>query len=269
MIQIILGIIIVVIGVFVFYKYPIKSDIKQLTLAALIIVMAIVLKRLSIMIPFLGLPSLKITLEVLPLIIGGLLLQPTYCYLLALSVDGLGLVLASAGGFPFLGFTLNALLQTLIPCFLVKYLSDKKDIKLGLIAQVGMVILGVVASVYVFTMSTVSISSTIYEVTMPIKILVIAIIIIMISLLLFVANYYRKKLDIEKYHMFSIVILSVVLIELIVTFTLTPYWLQEMYGIPFYASLFVRVIKACIMVPINIIIVYTIYNVINRNIKIS
>ena len=51
MIQIICGIILVLIGIFVFWKFPIKSDTKSLTLAALFIVLAAILKRLSIMIP--------------------------------------------------------------------------------------------------------------------------------------------------------------------------------------------------------------------------
>ena len=76
MIQIILGVIIVSIGIFVFYKYPMKSDVRQMTLGALFVILAIILKRLAVMVPFLGFPSLKITLEVLPLIVAGLTLQP-------------------------------------------------------------------------------------------------------------------------------------------------------------------------------------------------
>ena len=64
MIQIILGVIIVSIGIFVFYKYPMKSDVRQMTLGALFVILAIILKRLAVMVPFLGFPSLKITLEV-------------------------------------------------------------------------------------------------------------------------------------------------------------------------------------------------------------
>ena len=47
MIQIICGIILVLIGIFVFWKFPIKSDTKSLTLAALFIVLAAILQRLS------------------------------------------------------------------------------------------------------------------------------------------------------------------------------------------------------------------------------
>ena len=53
------------------------------------------------MVPFLGFPSLKITLEVLPLIVAGLTLQPGYCFIVSIATDFLGLVLANAGGFPF------------------------------------------------------------------------------------------------------------------------------------------------------------------------
>ena len=60
MIQIILGVVIVSIGIFVFYKYPMKSDVRQMTLGALFVILAIILKRLAVMVPFLGFPSLKI-----------------------------------------------------------------------------------------------------------------------------------------------------------------------------------------------------------------
>ena len=126
MIQIILGVVIVSIGIFVFYKYPMKSDVRQMTLGALFVILAIILKRLAVMVPFLGFPSLKITLEVLPLIVAGLTLQPGYCFIVSIATDFLGLVLANAGGFPFLGFTLNAVLQTEIPCLLKIYLNEKK-----------------------------------------------------------------------------------------------------------------------------------------------
>ena len=39
MIQIICGVLLVLIGIFVFWKYPIKSDTKSLTLAALLVIL--------------------------------------------------------------------------------------------------------------------------------------------------------------------------------------------------------------------------------------
>ena len=150
MIQIILGVIIVSIGIFVFYKYPMKSDVRQVTLGALFVILAIILKRLAVMVPFLGFPSLKITLEVLPLIVAGLTLQPGYCFIVSIATDFLGLVLANAGGFPFLGFTLNAVLQTEIPCLLKIYLNEKNERLLERIVKIVMVIISLLGCLYVF-----------------------------------------------------------------------------------------------------------------------
>ena len=169
MIQIILGVIIVSIGIFVFYKYPMKSDVRQMTLGALFVILAIILKRLAVMVPFLGFPSLKITLEVLPLIVAGLTLQPGYCFIVSIATDFLGLVLANAGGFPFLGFTLNAVLQTEIPCLLKIYLNEKNERLLERIVKIVMVIISLLGCLYVFKINEVNISGSSYQVTLPIK----------------------------------------------------------------------------------------------------
>ena len=226
MIQIILGVIIVSIGIFIFYKYPMKSDVRQMTLGALFVILAIILKRLAVMVPFLGFPSLKITLEVLPLIVAGLTLQPGYCFIVAIATDFLGLVLANAGGFPFLGFTLNAVLQTEIPCLLKNYLSEKNEKLLERIVKI-----------------------------------------VMLVILFIFIRYYKNKLRQEDLRLFHLSILSVVAIELTVTMFLTPYWLQSMYGIPFFASQFVRILKSCVMIPLGIIIVYTMNRMIQKVIK--
>ena len=251
MIQIILGVIIVSIGIFVFYKYPMKSDVRQMTLGALFVILAIILKRLAVMVPFLGFPSLKITLEVLPLIVAGLTLQPGYCFIVSIATDFLGLVLANAGGFPFLGFTLNAVLQTEIPCLLKIYLNEKNERLLERIVKIVMVIISLLGCLYVFKINEVNISGSSYQVTLPIKFTI----------------YYKNKLKEKDLRLFHLSILSVVAIELTVTMFLTPYWLQTMYGIPFFASQFVRILKSCVMIPVGIIIVYTMNRMIQKVIR--
>ena len=258
MIQIILGVIIVSIGIFVFYKYPMKSDVRQMTLGALFVILAIILKRLAVMVPFLGFPSLKITLEVLPLIVAGLTLQPGYCFIVSIATDFLGLVLANAGGFPFLGFTLNAVLQTEIPCLLKIYLNEKNERLLERIVKIVMVIISLLGCLYVFKINEVNISGSSYQVTLPIKFTIFVIIFI---------RYYKNKLKEKDLCLFHLSILSVVAIELTVTMFLTPYWLQTMYGIPFFASQFVRILKSCVMIPVGIIIVYTMNRMIQKVIR--
>ena len=257
MIQIILGVIIVSIGIFVFYKYPMKSDVRQVTLGALFVILAIILKRLAVMVPFLG----------FPLIVAGLTLQPGYCFIVSIATDFLGLVLANAGGFPFLGFTLNAVLQTEIPCLLKIYLNEKNERLLERIVKIVMVIISLLGCLYVFKINEVNISGSSYQVTLPIKFTIFVIIAAMLTILFIFIRYYKNKLKEKDLRLFHLSILSVVAIELTVTMFLTPYWLQTMYGIPFFASQFVRILKSCVMIPVGIIIVYTMNRMIQKVIR--
>ena len=256
MIQIICGFILVLIGVLVFWKYPIKSDTKSLTLAALFIVPA-VLKRLSIMIPLFGFESLKISIEVIPMLLAGIMLEPGYCYIIGIAVDLVGLIVTPTG-FPFLGFTLSAVLQTLIPSIVVVTVKENYTHFLEKIIQVILVLLAIGACGYVFSLDQVTISNNV------VKIAISVICIVMISVLFIVMYYYKRKLNDSDYHLFNLWLISVVLVEMVITFCLTPYWLQVMYGIPFTLSLFIRVIKECIMIPVDIILGYSVLKVLKR-----
>ena len=263
MIQIICGIILVLIGVLVFWKYPIKSDAKSLSLAALFIILAAILNRLSIMIPLFGFESLNISIEVIPMMLAGILLAPGYCYIIGIAIDLVGL-LVNPTGFPFLGFTLNAVLQCLIPSIIVRNIKDDYSKYLEKVIKVVLVLLAVGACVYVFSLEQVTISKQVVDITFNIKVFISVLCVIMVSVLFMVMYYYKRKLNNDDYHLFNKCLISVVLVEMVVTFCLTPYCLQVMYGIPFTLSLFIRVIKECIMIPVNIILGYTILRVIKR-----
>lgn len=263
MIQIICGFILVLIGILVFWKYPIKSDTKSLTLAALFIVLAAVLKRLSIMIPLFGFESLKISIEVIPMLLAGIMLAPGYCYIIGIAVDLIGLIVTPTG-FPFLGFTLSAVLQTLIPSIVVVTVKENYTHYLEKIIQVILVLLAIGACSYVFSLDQVTISKNVVNITLNYKIFISIVCIVMISVLFIVMHYYKKKLNESDYHLFNLWLISVVLVEMVITFCLTPYWLQVMYGIPFTLSLFIRVIKECIMIPVDIILGYSVLRILKR-----
>lgn len=248
---------------FVFWKYPIKSDTKSLTLAALLVILAVVLKRFSIMIPLFGFESLKISVEVIPMLLAGVLLAPGYCFIIGLAIDWVGLIIAPTS-FPFLGFTLSAVLQTLIPSIIVRNIKDDYSKYLEKVIKVVLVLLAIGACVYVFSLEQVTISKQVVDITFNIKVFISVLCVIMVSVLFMVMYYYKRKLNNDDYHLFNKWLISVVLVEMAVTFCLTPYWLQVMYGIPFTLSLFIRVIKECIMIPVNIILGYTILRVIKR-----
>ena len=127
-----------------------------------------------------------------------------------------------------------------------------------------MVIISLLGCLYVFKINEVNISGSSYQVTLPIKFTIFVIIAAMLTILFIFIRYYKNKLKEKDLCLFHLSILSVVAIELTVTMFLTPYWLQTMYGIPFFASQFVRILKSCVMIPVGIIIVYTMNRMIQK-----
>ncbi|MFV0394157.1 MAG: folate family ECF transporter S component [Coprobacillaceae bacterium] len=255
MIQIITGSIIIIIGIYVFMKYPVKRDTKSLVLAALFVVIAAILKRLSIMVPLFGVPALKLGFEIIPMMLAGMILSPSYGFLVGIAVDIVGLIVTPTG-FPFLGFTLNSVIMSCLPAIILdktKRLSEKK-LEQGLIALIS-IIIGFI-SIYVLLLDTVTVSEKIVEMTWFYKIGIISICFILSILLWRVIHYMKKKVHHNNLSMLYIWIIIVIVTEISVTFLLTPYWLQVMYEIPFMVSLFVRVIKQCVMIPLDIIVGY-------------
>lgn len=197
------------------------------------------------------------------MLLAGVLLAPGYCFIIGLAIDWVGLIIAPTS-FPFLGFTLSAVLQTLIPSIIVRNIKDDYSKYLEKVIKVVLVLLAIGACVYVFSLEQVTISKQVVDITFNIKVFISVLCVIMVSVLFMVMYYYKRKLNNDDYHLFNKWLISVVLVEMAVTFCLTPYWLQVMYGIPFTLSLFIRVIKECIMIPVNIILGYTILRVIKR-----
>lgn len=263
MVQIITGSILVFIGIFVFIKYPIKNDTKSLALSALFIVITAILKRLSFMVPLFGAESLKIGFELIPMMLAGMLLAPGYCYMIGIAVDLVGL-LVTPTGFPFLGFTLNSVLQALIPSLIVQKIKVGLQDKLAMAIKIGLLVLFAFASLYVCSLDTVILSKAEVEITLMYKLAILFASALMICILFIVMSRLKKKLDTKDIHIFYLWVISVIIVEICISFILTPYWLQVMYQIPYMLSLFIRVIKACLMIPLDICIGYSALRVLKR-----
>lgn len=263
MVQIITGSILTVLGIYVFIKYPMKSDTKSLALGALFVVITVILKRLTIMVPLFGAESLKIGFEMIPLMLAGMMLRPSYCYIIGVAVDLVGLLIVPTG-FPFLGFTLNCVLAALIPSILMQRLKVDKQKKLEIGIKIGLILLLLCASIYIFSMDTITVSKTIVTLQLWHKLLIIGCSTTMIMILFIVLNNTKKNVEKGEVHVFYTWVLTVIVVEICISFLLTPYWLQEMYSIPYMLSLFIRIVKACIMIPLDICIGYSIYKVLKR-----
>ena len=261
MIQLLLGCIILGIGFFIFYVFPIHKDSRNLVLGALFAIIALVLKRFSLMLPLFAVPAIKISFESLALFIAGVILPPSYAYIVALVVDLIGLIITPTQ-FPFLGFTLSTVLSTSLPSVMYTSMKQWGEKKLQTCLWALCIISISLTSMYVLTLHTVKINSLMITMNIWSKVIIISFCIFLALMLGFVILHMkRKRVSLPLFYTWvCIVIVS----QLTISFLLNPYWLQVMYGIPYSLSLFVRVIKECIMIPLTIIIGYQIIKVLKR-----
>lgn len=262
--QIILAILIIALGFYVFHFYPFeKGNIMNLVLATVFLVLTAICKRLAIMIPLFGTESLKIGFEYLPLMLAGYYLSPSYAFLVGLCSDVIGLILVPTG-FPFLGFTLGTILVSVIPSLVKEHVQRFQPQHVRFMTIFILVALGLGASIYIWTMNSVTISETAYVLKRTDKVFLVAICIALVILFIGIMTYLGKRIQHDDAKIFSTWMLSVILVELVVTLCMTPLWLDIMYGIPYVVSLCIRVIKECAVLPIEIFIGYTLIQFLNK-----
>lgn len=262
MVQIILLGFIIFLGAFIFKCYPLKKDVKVMMDSALFIVIIVLLNRLSIMVPLFGVESLQIGFEGLALMIAGLLLPPSYAFLVAICVDMIGLIIVPTG-FPFFGFTLNSILQCLIPS-LLNYHSEKIRMKkIGILCLTVCGALFVSSMLYIFSVESISVSGQIINIGLNQKITFMCFV-VCVFIMIFIGTLVLKKNNQAELHSLYIWIFIVIIVQLLVVFTLTPLWLDYMYGIPFMVSFFIRVVKGCVMIPLEIIIGFSVYKILRK-----
>lgn len=257
--------IILLLGIYVFRRYPLRPDSKSMILCALFAILSILLSYLSIQLPLFGFDSFRIGFAQLMLVIGGSVVAPGWAFLLGLVADILGLIVEPTG-FPFLGFTLNSILACVIPSLWyhrkkAKPLENKNMMKIIDLFLVGLVFL---ALIYILNTDTITVSKSVIEFDQTLKLAVAAICILVATCLIFVLHFIQHRLKETEINDITNWMFVCLLIEVIIQYCCTPLWLQAMYGIPWSASLFLRVVKACVMIPCNVLIGYATLKVLWR-----
>lgn len=263
MVQILLLGFIIFLGAYLFAKYPIKKDIKLMIDSALFIVIVVLLNRLSVMIPLFGVESLQIGFEGLGLMIAGLMLPPGYAFLVGLCTDLIGLIIVPTG-FPFFGFMLNSILYAVIPSLVYSKLKEFEVKNIGKICFVMCLGLLTTSLLYIFSVSEVVVSGETLFISFNQKILFMAFVVFIFIVILLTMLHMKNKEENQKLHDLYIWILIIVIVQMLVVFILTPLWLDYMYGIPFMVSFFIRVVKACIMIPLEIIVGYSVFKILRN-----
>ena len=265
MVQLIIAIIIIALGFYVFKSYPIdKKNVMNMVLSAIFIMITLVCKRfLTVMIPLFGSESLKIGLEYIPLMIAGYFLSPSYAFLIGLCCDLIGLLLVPTG-FPFFGFTLTMILVCVIPSLIKTHVKDISERTISSLVQLLIIVLGMIGAIYIYYLDEIKISDTMYTLNFSEKFILIFICILLVCIFLFLIRILKKKINPQESKEFSIWLLSVVSVEMICTICLSPLWLEIMYGIPFIVSLCIRIIKECFVLPLEVFVGYTVIKVMKR-----
>ena len=262
--QIIAFIAIITIGYIVFKYFPFKIMTKDISLAAFLVVASVVLSYFSLMIPLFGFMSFKVGFSQMPLMILGVILGPGWAFIGALVQDFLDIMI-NPSGFPFLGFTLNKILIATIPAlWFCKWnkLTQKQTFKLIWLLLFSIYALTLIG---IWRATSITVNLTLLIFTTEMKLLLSLACSVVIVLLILLMLYFKRKYPFEKsrYHIANWIV-CVLLIEIIVQLTLTPIWLDIMYGIPYIMNVLVRMVKSSFMIFLNITIGYYVLRLVNK-----
>lgn len=226
-----------------------KIQLKTLVMVSLLVGISVVLALLSWLIPLFGFPSLKIGFSQIPLMFIGFVFGPFWGFIGGLLADVLELLTGTIA-FPFFGFTLNKVLVGFIPGLVVQLVkTDNRYTRM--LPTIAIVLISMLAMFYVFSTNQIKVDENMISVSIELKMILSALVILLMSGLLISLNIILKQQN-NRYAFLWI--LALILVEMIVQLMLTPFWLDVMYGIPFIVSVSVRLIKAVVMIVINTLI---------------
>lgn len=273
--QIVFGAMIIGIG-FLCFKYD-KTKITtkdMVTISLLSVLAAIISKFVSIQIPP-NSPVFVIGFAMSIMIVIGLLFSPKLCFIAGIVIDILGVIFGAMQGqsyVPFLGFTLGAILQCLLPSISIKYLKNKSPKFMNNSIIGVLVIFCIISYNFVYSRKTISIDQIKTTLTPETRfifmLLVIGMSIAVVFITKFLQNKYKKDEKVVDINVITLTFI-VLLVQIISSIVLTSLSLTIMYEIPFEVGASVRIIKDVIILPIDVIIVLTILKLIPNKYKIK
>lgn len=240
--QVIIGVIMALLGLYVYKRYPFVMTTKTLVQVALLMVIAVLLGSwFKVELPLLGPNSFEIKFDTLPIMIVGILFGPGWGFLAGFMVDMIQLLLAPTG-FPYLGFTFNLVLTGVIAGIIFK---QPKPTNLSLYTRFTQLIVLVMMCLSIGLIIFVDqfrVSGQMIELQLWTKVLVSLALIIVGGLLIYIVEKTKDSSFSSRY------MRVVILCEIIVQMILTSLWLTILFGIPFWLSLVPRIIEGIFMV---------------------
>lgn len=243
-------------------------NLYALAVTALLTAISLILARFSIMIPLFGYPSVRFSVSGIPIFLAGSLFGPVFGASAGFISDIISFMI-SGGGPYHPGFTINSILVGFIPGLIFmqlrkkqwQYSFNKWNAVLGVIALVG-------AIIYVNFIGIHEIESLGTIMGMPVNIVLTVLMIVLVGGLMIVVHWLQKRLG-EQPQTFSIdkIIFICMMNYMIIQLVLTPIWLNQLYNIPVSASVFVRVFKSIVDIPLQASLIYIVFNALPATIK--
>ena len=243
-------------------------NLYALAVTALLVAISIVLARFSVMIPIFGYPSVRFSVSGIPIFLAGGMFGPLLGAVAGFASDIINFMIAPAGPYhP--GFTINSMCVGLIPGLIFMWIR-KKHIKMSF--NLWNAILAVAALfgalVYINFIGINDFENIGTVMGMPVNVLVSILMVVAVIAFMTVVIVLQKYFTGQS-SMFSIdKILFICIVKFIVIqLILTPIWLSQLYNIPISGSIFVRVFKSIIDIPLQAGVIFVVFNALPSAIK--
>lgn len=240
-----------------------------LTATALLVAISIIFSTFVIYIPMFGFKSVRFSMTSIPIFIAGSLFGGVYGAVAGFVSDVIGFMFTSQGAPYHPGFTINATLVGLIPGMAFYYFKNQRNtmnlnkinLVLGVLALAG-------TEIYINFIGIHEVENLGSFMGIPMNIVLSILMVMVLILLIIIVLWVQKRFGIAN-GIFTIdqVIFVCILNFIVAHLILTPFWIQNLYGVPIMASVIVRIFKSLIDIPLQVALIYVVLCTLPQKVK--
>lgn len=246
-----------------------SSNLYPMAVTALLVAISLILAKFAIMIPLFGYPSVRFSVSGVPIFLAGSLFGPVLGATAGFISDIISFMLSGNGGPYHIGFTINSMIVGLIPGLIFMWIRNKKITycfnKLN--ATLSIVAL-VVATIYINFIGIHELENIGNIMGIPVNILLTVLMIIIVVAQIIIMYLVQKHFGTSKENFSIDKLMFICMVNyMVIQLLLTPIWLNQLYNIPISASVFVRVFKSIVDIPLQSTLIYIVMRALPMQIK--
>ena len=245
-----------------------SSNLYPMAVTALLIAISLILAKFAIMIPLFGYPSVRFSISGVPIFLAGSLFGPILGASAGFISDIISFMI-SGGGPYHVGFTINSMIVGLIPGLIFMLIRDRKITycfnKLN--AALSIVAL-IVATVYINFVGIHDLENIGNIMGIPVNIMLTVLMIVIVVAQIIIMHLVQKHFGTSKENFSIDKLMFICMVNyMVIQLLLTPIWLNQLYNIPISASVFVRVFKSIVDIPLQSALIYIVMRALPMQIK--